>query len=136
MLTALTRELFWLTSTLTLTAFFWVPYILNRLKEHGVWLALRNPQPDLRPKAPWAERMMRAHANAVENLVIFAPLVLALHATGLSTPATANACMVYFFARLAHYVIYTLGLPLLRTVAFFIGFVAQMVLALTLLGII
>jgi uncharacterized MAPEG superfamily protein len=43
--------------------------------------------------------------------------------------------MVYFFARLAHYVIYTLGLPLLRTVAFFIGFVSQMVLAMTLFGV-
>jgi len=136
MQTVLTRELFWLTSTVTLTALFWVPYILNRLKEHGVWPALRNPQPDLRPKAPWAERMMRAHANAVENLVIFAPLVLALYAAGLSTPATASACMIYFFARLAHYVIYTLGLPLLRTLAFAVGFVAQMVLALTLFGII
>ena len=136
MQTALTRELFWLTSTVTLTALFWVPYILNRMKEHGVWAALRNPQPDLRPRAAWAERMMRAHTNAVENLVIFAPLVLALHATGMSTPATASACMVYFFSRLAHYLIYTLGLPLLRTVAFVIGFMAQMMLALTLLGII
>ena len=135
MQTALTRELFWLTSTVALTALFWVPYIINRLKEHGVWPALRNPQPDLRPRAQWPERMMRAHTNAVENLVIFAPLVLALHATGLSTPATTSACMVYFFARLAHYVIYTLGLPLLRTVAFFTGFLAQMVLAITLFGI-
>ena len=135
MQTALTREIFWLTSTATLTALFWVPYILNRLKEHGVWPALRNPQPDLRPRAQWAERMMRAHTNAVENLAIFAPLVLALHVTGLSAPATADACMVYFFARLAHYVIYTLGLPLLRTVAFFTGFLAQMVLAITLFGI-
>jgi len=135
MQTTLTRDLFWLTSTVTMTALFWIPYILNRLKEHGVWPALRNPQPDLRPEATWAERMMRAHTNAVENLVIFAPLVLALHATGTSTPTTASACMVYFFARLAHYVIYTLGLPLLRTVAFAIGFVSQMVLAMTLFGI-
>jgi uncharacterized MAPEG superfamily protein len=135
MQTALTREIFWLTSTVTLSALFWVPYIINRLKEHGVWPALRNPQPDLRPRAAWAERMMRAHANAVENLVIFAPLVLALHVTSLNTPSTASACMVYFFARLAHYVIYTLGLPLLRTVAFFIGFVSQMVLAMTLFGV-
>lgn len=136
MQTTLTRELFWLTATVTLTSLFWIPYILNRLKEHGPWTALRSPQPDLRPRAAWAERMMRAHDNAVENLVIFAPLVLALHVTGLNTPATAGACMIYFFARLAHYGIYTLGLPLLRTVAFFIGFLAQTVLAMTLFGIV
>ena len=133
--TPLTRELFWMVSTITMTAHFWLPYIVNRLKEHGIGPALWNPQPDTRPQADWALRMMRAHANAVENLVIFAPLVLALHVTGMNTPATATACVTYFFARLAHYVIYTLGVPLLRSVAFAIGVAAQTVLALTLFGV-
>ncbi len=39
--------------------------ILNRMyeDEHGARAALYNPQPDTRPKAQWAERMMRAHAK-------------------------------------------------------------------------
>jgi uncharacterized MAPEG superfamily protein len=117
-----------------MTALFWVPYIINRLWEHGAWPALWNPQPDLRPRAPWAERMMRAHSNAVENLVVFAPLALAVHITGLGSSTTAAACAIYFAARAAHFLLYTLGVPLLRTVVFAIGSAAQFVLGLTLLG--
>ncbi len=133
---AMTTELYWLVLTVLLTSVIFVPYILNRMKEHGVWPAVWNPQPDTRPKAQWAERMMRAHANAVENLVVFAPLVLALHVLGASTPTTAMAAAVYFFARLAHVFLYTFAVPLLRTVAFIIGFGCQLVLALTLLQVI
>lgn len=134
--TAMTTELYWLVMTTLMTALIFVPYILNRMKEHGVWAALWNPQPDKQPKAQWAERLMRAHANAVENLVVFAPLVLALQIVGVSTTATATACMVYFFVRAAHIIFYTFAVPLLRTVAFIIGVACQMTLALTLLQVI
>lgn len=133
---ALSTELYWLTLTTLMTGLIWVPYIINRLKEDSPWPALMNPQPDTRPKAQWAERLMRAHANAVENLVVFAPLVLAVQMTGSATATTATACMIYFYARLAHILLYTFGVPLLRTVAFFIGFLCQMTLGLTLLHVI
>lgn len=132
----MTTELYWLVLTVLLTSLIFAPYIVNRMIEHGVWPAVWNPQPDTRPKAQWAERMMRAHANAVENLVIFAPLVLALHAVGVSTAATATAAAVYFYARLAHVLLYTFAVPLLRTVAFIVGFICQLTLALTLLKVI
>lgn len=133
---AMTNELYWMVMTVLMTSLIFVPYILNRMKEHGIWPAVWNPQPDKQPKAQWAERLMRAHANAVENLVIFAPLVLALQVLGISTASTATACMVYFFARAAHIACYTFAVPLLRTVVFVIGVGCQLVLALTLLNII
>jgi uncharacterized MAPEG superfamily protein len=132
--TPVSTEFYWLTLTIIMTALMWMPYIVNRLIEDSPWPALMNPQPDLRPKAQWAERLMRAHANAVENLVIFAPLVLILQAIGLSTALTANACMIYFLARTGHLLLYTFGVPFFRTVAFFIGFLCQMVLGLSILG--
>jgi uncharacterized MAPEG superfamily protein len=117
-----------------MTALMWIPYIVNRLIEDSPWPALMNPQPDLKPKAQWAERLMRAHANAVENLVIFAPLVLTLQMIGNSTTLTASACMLYFFARISHVLLYTFGVPFFRTVAFFIGFLCQMALGLSIVG--
>ena len=132
----LTPELRWLVLTILMTGLFWIPYILKRILENGYWTALWDPQGRTHMDAPWAQRMMRAHQNAVENLAIFAPLVLALHVTGANTALIAAACMVYFAARAAHVVIYTLAIPLFRTVAFLAGFGAQMVLALTLLGVI
>jgi hypothetical protein len=41
-----------------------------------------------------------------------APLVLTARALGIATGATAFACALYFWARLAHVVIYTLGILL------------------------
>lgn len=130
----ISTELYWLTLTLITTALFWIPTIVNRIAETGVWATLMPPQ--LQPKAQWAERLKRAHANAVENLVIFAPLVLAIQIVGVNTAITTSACMIYFFARLVHVAAYIAAIPLVRTLAFTAGFFSQMALGLTLLGVI
>jgi uncharacterized MAPEG superfamily protein len=126
----LTPELFWLTCTVILTGLLWVPYILNRITVRGMPATLGNPTRDAKPHAAWANRLMFAHDNAVENLVIFAPLVLILNEIDYSTKWTVYASAVYFWARLAHLIVYTLGLPVFRTLAFTVGFLAQAVLAL------
>lgn len=131
----MSQELYWLTLTALMTGLFWVPYILNRFAELGVITAIMNPQTDPRPQAQWAERMMSAHRNAVENLVVFAPLVVVVQLSELSTAYTAKATMVYFFARLIHYIVYTLGVPGVRTVCFIVGFICQMILGLTAVGV-
>ena len=66
---------------------------------------------------------MRAHANAVENLVIFAPLVLVAHALSISTGATVFACALYFWARLVYIPVYAAGIPVLRTLVWTASFV-------------
>jgi len=131
----MTRELFWLTLTVILTGLLWVPYIINRSQVRGLTGAMANPSRTDKPHAAWATRLMFAHDNAVENLVIFAPLVLILNATDYSTKWTALACAVYFWARLAHVIVYTLGLPVFRTLAFTVAFLAQAVLALAVFGV-
>ena len=80
--------------------------------------------------------MMAAHVNAVENLVIFAPLVLTARALGIATAVTAFACALYFWSRLAHVVVYTLGIPVLRTLSFAARFVAQILLVLAIFKLI
>ena len=129
-----TPELFWLVATTVMTGLLWIPYIVNRVKELGPPSMNWYPPPDPPHKAAWAARAMRAHENAVENLVIFAPLALAVYATGSGTSVTAAACMIYFFARAAHYLIGIFGLPIPpRTVAFLAGVGSQMTLGATLL---
>ena len=118
------------------TGLIWVPIILNRLREMGVWTALRNPQPDVRPKAQWAYRVVRAHENAIENLVVFAPLAIIVHVLGLGDQLTALWSMVFLGARVAHLILYGAGVPFFRTVAFFIGFLAQLVLAARIFGMV
>ena len=49
----------------------------------------------------WYQRSMRAHANCVENLPVFATLVYVLHAGGIVSPAVNAACAVVLAARIA-----------------------------------
>lgn len=130
----MSKELLWLTLTVILTGLMWVPYILDRIVVRGLMGAMANPARNDKPQSPWAQRLYFAHTNAVENLIIFAPLVLILDAQGYSTEGTVIACAVYFWARLAHAVVYTMGVPVLRTLAFSVGFLAQAALALAVFG--
>lgn len=127
-------ELYWLTATALMTALFWIPYILQLILQQGVIDAFWDPFHETPHKAKWAQRAKRAHTNAVENLAVFAPLALVVHVLALGTPLTATACAVYFFARAAHFVAYTLAVPLVRTLLFLVGFGCQMLLAARLFG--
>jgi uncharacterized MAPEG superfamily protein len=129
-------ELFWLTLTVAMTGLMWIPYILDRIAVRGLMEAMDNPKPGATPQSAWAMRMYFAHTNAVENLVIFASLVLIANALDISTRTTAIACAVYFWARLAHFAIYALGIPMLRTLTFAVGFVAQFVLVLAIFRVV
>ena len=130
----MSRELMWLTLTVILTGLMWVPYIIDRAMVRGLMGSMANPSRHDKPQSPGAQRLYFAHSNAVENLVIFAPLVLILDSIGHSTESTVIACAVYFWARLAHAVIYTLGIAVLRTLAFTVGFLAQVALVLAVFG--
>jgi len=132
----MSTELFWLVMTVAMTGLFWVPYILDRITVRGLMGAMANPSPKDKPQSPWAQRMMAAHINAVENLVVFAPLVLTARALGIATGVTAFACALYFWARLAHVVVYTLGIPVVRTLSFTAGFVAEVLLVLAIFKLI
>jgi len=120
-----TTELYWLTLTALMTALFWVPYVLNRMVMTGLGGALAGGGPDHSGHSVWAQRAIKAHTNAVENLAIFAPIVLTAHVLGISNGATKTAVVVYFFARLLHYLVYSAGIPAARTLTFTAGWLAQ-----------
>jgi len=121
----------WLSASALMTALFWVPYILERMVSLGILGALKpvDPEDELR-QALWARRAKRGHYNGVENLVIFATLVLAAFAMGKGEePSILAAAQVYFWARLVHFPAITFGFPGIRTVAFLAGFGAQIAVA-------
>ena len=117
-------ELMYLVWVTILTALLWIPYVLDRIAAGGLADAVGYPEnPKL--QSPWARRLKTAHANAIENLVVFATLVLAANAVGVSNSATVFAASLYFWSRLAHVLAYTFAVPWVRTLAFAGGFVAQ-----------
>lgn len=126
-------EIFWLAATAMMTGLFFIPYILDRIAVRGFMGALKNPDPSDTPQHAWAQRARRAHYNAVENLVVFAALVAAAQFAGVSSHLTVLGCILYFWARLAHYIIYTLGIPVLRTLSFAVAVVGELLIAIALL---
>jgi uncharacterized MAPEG superfamily protein len=111
-----------------MTSLFWVPYILDRMAVRGLWGTLSAAIPETgAPQSGWAQRAIRAHYNAIENLAIFVPAVLVAHLLGVSNSATKFAAILYFVARFIHFVVYTAEIPALRTLTFAAGWAAQMI---------
>jgi len=121
-----------LTWVVALSAIMWVPYILNTIMVRGLISAVGYPV-NPAPLADWALRMKAAHYNAVENLVVFATLVLIANAASISNDTTVLACEIYFWARLVHLLAFTFAIPWVRTFAFAAGWVCQMMLLLQLI---
>ncbi|MFN2301840.1 MAG: MAPEG family protein [Gammaproteobacteria bacterium] len=126
-------ELLYLVLVTLLTGLMWVFYVLDRFAVWGLTDTLGYPDAP-KPQSRWAGRLIKAHANGVENLVVFATLVLVAQVAGISNEVTATAAILYFWARVAHVVTYALAVPWARTVAFLAGVVAQLMIAWQLLA--
>lgn len=120
--------IFWLTLNIGLVAIMWIPYTLNAFKVYGVLghMGYRTTgQLD-----DWAIRAKKAHANAIENIILFASLMViclflfsAENVTQIAELALVGK--IYFISRVAHYIVYILKIPFLRTVTFLSGFALQ-----------
>ncbi|MEM9278955.1 MAG: MAPEG family protein [Pseudomonadota bacterium] len=128
-------EIHWLAATAIMTGLFWMSYATPRFFVWGIPATLGNPRSDLPALPAWAKRAEAAHKNATENLVVFAPLAIGVVMLGLSSASTITLCSVYFFARFAHFVIYVMGIPVARTLAFAAAWLVTMLLGLTILGL-
>jgi uncharacterized MAPEG superfamily protein len=128
-----TPELYDLLLITTATALMWVPYVTARMLTFGVTAAVGHPGPGYPVDPPWVDRAKRAHVNAIENLVVFAPVVLIGALVGISNIVTVTSARAYLVARLLHYAIYTLGIPFIRTLAFLAGSCATLAIAVVLI---
>ena len=63
----------------------------------------------------WADRAARAHRNMLENLVLFAVLVLVAHVAGRANATTLLGAQLFFWGRVAYAAVFIAGIPWLRT---------------------
>jgi uncharacterized MAPEG superfamily protein len=131
----MTNEIYWLTWVTLFSGLLFIPYAYVRISRIGLVRLLVSPLPGDDPfELEWAHRAYRAHMNAIENIAIFAPLALAVHVTGTGNEVTSQACLVYFWARVIHAPFYIMNTPFVRTIAYFAGLGACLVLAYQLLA--
>lgn len=125
-------ELYWMAATGLVIALMSTPYILGYIGKVGLVAALTARDRDEVGDTPWVLRAKRAHMNAIENFVVFAPLCIAVVVADVADGTTALAAMAYFWLRLGHWIVYAAGVPVVRTLLFAGGLVCQLVLAVAL----
>jgi len=81
----------------------------------------------------WAGRAQRAHRNMLENLVLFAALVLVAAIAQKTNDKTLLGAQLFVWARLAYAVIYLAGVPYLRTAAWLVSIVGLVIIFLQML---
>jgi len=120
----MSTDLKYLAFTAILTASLWIPYIVCQVMTNGNLSPQNYRDPTPRPVPLWGKRADRVYINAVESFAPFAALVIVVHLAGKANPTTAFLAMSYFWLRVAHAVVYLLGIPYLRTLVFTLGYVA------------
>ena len=84
---------------------------------------------DLPVMSGFAGRAKRAHLNMLENMVLFSALVLIAVVAQKTNAMTALGAMIFFWARLLYAVIYLIGIPWLRTLAWAVSVIGMVMVA-------
>jgi len=120
----MSTDLKYLAFTAILTASLWIPYIVCQSMTHGLLTPENYLDPTPRPVPLWGMRANRTYVNAVESFAPFAALVILVHLAGKANAMTAFWATSFFWLRLAHAVVYLLGVPYVRTLIFTLGYIA------------
>ncbi len=91
--------------------------------------AQAGPRDDLPEPSVLRKRATRLAENMLENFVLFAALVLVAHAAGVSNDMTILGAQIFFYARVAHAVIYLAGWPHVRPLVWLAGVIGMAMIA-------
>ena len=89
----------------------------------------------LSPPEGFHARALRVVDNHREGLTIFAPLIRVAAATGALGATTALGAQLFFYSRVAHAVVYLLGLPKIRPLFYGVGLVGIFMVLAAVLGV-
>eukprot|EP00435_Cladocopium_sp_Y103_P078292 s1_g2031.t1 len=117
----MTLELWILFATLCLALFISSVPLFRAMRQQWGFKAMLGPRDGLPPLTGWGGRVVRAYANLMDNLILFAVVVFTVHLVGASNEMTAFGALIFFVCRVAHAVFYIGGVPGLRTVAYLGG---------------
>ena len=79
------------------------------------------------------QRLQRLTGNMQENLILFAIGVLVANGAGISNDTTVLGASIFFYARVAHAIIYAFGWPVVRPIFYFAGLYGIISIALQIL---
>lgn len=127
----------YLTLSGLLTILLWLPYIAARPFIWGFGTFFNNyPEdyPAVEPKQPlWVERSKSAHLNMVETMPAFIAVVLGasylVNSDANSIATIASWSALFFYTRIVYSIVYTLGIPYIRTPFYLVSWFAILAIA-------
>lgn len=123
----MTTDLKMLLAVSILSLLHFMPYFLAYLKNWGITGIVSNRE-NMPPLPAWANRALAAQQNLNENLIHFSIIVLIVHVTGMANEMTALGATIFFYSRLAYWVIYIAGIIWLRTMLFMAGLIGEVII--------
>jgi len=124
-------ELMWLLWAVALTVVQMLVAVSGATLQVGLPMLASN-----RDKMPaltgWTWRADRAHRNMLENLVLFAALVLVAVVANKTNAATLTGAQIFVWGRVAYALIYLAGIPWLRTLSWVVSMVGLVMIFLQL----
>ncbi len=88
----------------------------------GMKVAFSNRH-DMPQRPPWVDRAERAGKNMLENLPLFIGLVAVAHLGNRHTDRVDIGAHIFFWARVAYWPIYLAGIPVVRTLAWYVSII-------------
>lgn len=83
---------------------------------------------DIPKIAGWGGRAERAHLNMVENIALFAPLVLVAVLAGKTNAMTLLGAQIFLWARVAYALIYVAGIIWVRTLVWLVSAIGLIII--------
>lgn len=125
-------ELMWLVWAVALTVVQMLIAVTGAFLQVGLPMLAGN-RDNMPALTGWAGRADRAHHNMLENLVLFAALVLAASVAGKSNDTVVLGAQIFFWARVAYAGVYLIGIPWLRTGVWLVSMVGLVLIFLQVL---
>ena len=123
----MTTELGMLVLSALLSILLAFPPLIAVISTQGFLYGLGNRELGGEALPEWGKRAERAHLNLLANLPAFAAVVPGL--VGVSNEVTEVGAQQFFWARVAHAVIYIAGIPYIRAIAFGMSLVGLFAIA-------
>ena len=127
----MSTELLMLLNSIILFFTIIIAQALMALRQNGL-SAQAGSRDNLNDPTVLRKRLQRLIANLQENLLMFGLVVLIAHSMGVSNSQTALGATLFFYARVAHALVYAFGLPVIRPFCWFVSFVGLVMIVLQL----
>ena len=134
-MTPLTSEVYYLILITLFCGLLWVPYVTERFFRIGIKETCGYGEKNINIPQ-WATRAKLAHVNLIENLPLFAILIIVITFQDYNNQQTETGSIIFFYSRILHYFIYVFGVPYFRTLFFVASWIGLIIISVPLLSFI